>query len=118
MMPKLGANANRSSKALTAGIILLLLSTAASAGKKKAPAAPEKPVAPKSQVDTSKLVWPGPPNIPRVRYTSYFSGEKLGYSPASEQPKKKQGWMDRLAGVQDPNNKLHLKALPFQLLAP
>ena len=68
--------------------------------------------------DTSKLMWPSPPNVPRVRYTSYYAGEKLDYTPASEQPKKKSSWMDRLAGVQDPNNKHHLKQLPFQLLAP
>ncbi len=31
----------------------------------------------KPQSDLSKLVWPEPPNIPRVRYTSYFAGMKL-----------------------------------------
>ena len=43
---------------------------------------------------------------------------KLDTTPLSEQPKQKSSWMDRLAGVQDPNNKQHLKPLPFQLLAP
>src|SRR5208283_2869106 len=73
---------------------------------------------PKPQVDVSKLVWPSPPNIPRVRYTGYFAGQKLDYTPAAQQPKKKSSWMDRLAGVQDPNNKHHFKPLPFQLLGP
>jgi DNA-binding beta-propeller fold protein YncE len=89
------------------------------AAKKKTQTEAAQPAdAPKPQVDPSKLVWPEPPNIPRVRYTGYFAGQKLDYTPTSEQPKKKGSWMDRLAGVQDPNNKQHLKALPFQLLAP
>ena len=90
------------------------------AGKKKKaePEATKAAAAPAPKQDTSKLMWPTPPNIPRVRYTSYFAGMPLDYTPASEQPKKKSGWMDRLAGVQDPNNKNHYKPVPFQLLAP
>lgn len=102
-------------------LLSLAFSPAAFAGKKKKNAQPEatKPAEPpKPQIDLTKLVWPAPPNVPRVRYTNYFAGMKLDYTPASEQPKKKSGWMDRLAGVQDPNNKQHLKPLPFQLLAP
>ena len=63
-------------------------------------------------------MWPTPPNIPRVRYTDYFAGMKLDYTPSREQAKKKSSWMDRLAGVQDPNNKGHFKPIPFQLLGP
>ena len=102
-------------------ILAWLFPNAAWAGTKKKPAqadaapaaAPAKP-----QVDISKLVWPTPPNIARVRYTNYFAGMPLDYTPASEQPKKKSSWMDRLAGVQDPNNKGHFKPVPFQLLSP
>src|SRR5579863_2796853 len=99
---------------------MLLLPTAALAGKKKKDTTETvKPAeATKPPLDLSKLVWPSPPNIARVRYTGYFAGMKLDYTPAAEQPKKKSTWMDRLAGVQDPNNKQHLKQLPFQLLAP
>ena len=108
---------------LIAGALLLplLFAPYAQAGNKKksdAPAETAPDAAPKPQIDTSKLVWPSPPNIPRVRYLNYYAGMKLDYTPASEQPKKKQGWMDRLAGVQDPNNKGHFKPVPFQLLAP
>lgn len=101
-------------------IVASLFPNSAFAGKKKkADAQPAQTAdAPKPQIDISKLVWPEPPNIPRVRYTGYFAGQKLDYTPASQQPKAKQTWMDRLAGVQDPNNKQHLKPLPFQLLAP
>jgi len=112
---------NRRSKALLAALVVLpmMLTSFAFAGKKKSQQATAKPATPaKPEVDISKLVWPSPPNIPRVRYTAYYAGQKLDYTPASEQPKKKQGWMDRLAGAQDPNNRQHLKPLPFQLLGP
>jgi len=105
---------------LVALSLALLFPMSAFAGKKKSTKAEAaKPAAapPKPQ-DTSKLVWPTPPNIPRVRYTSYFAGMPLDYTPLAEQPKKKSTWMDRLAGVQDPNNKQHFKPVPFQLLAP
>ena len=113
------SNSIRSGKVLAALVLLLALVSPAAlfAGKKKpAPAAkPAEP--PKPQIDVTKLVWPGPPNIGRVRYMSYFAGMKLDYTPADQQPKQKSSWMDRLAGVQQtPNGKL--KALPFQLLGP
>ncbi len=121
-MFRFSPNSNRSRHALAAILLfVVVLSPAAFAGnkKKKAAAAAAAPRAePKPQVDITKLVWPTPPNIPRVRYTAYFAGMKLDTTPASEQPKQKSSWMDRLAGVQDPNNKQHLKPLPFQLLAP
>lgn len=72
----------------------------------------------KPKQDTSLLVWPSPPNIGRVRYVNYFAGMPLDYTPDSEQPKQKATWMDRLAGVQDANNKHHYKPVPFQLIAP
>ena len=74
--------------------------------------------APAPKQDTSKLLWPSPPNIARVRYSNYFAGMPLDLTPASEQAKKKSTWMDRLAGVQDPNNKAHYKPVPFQLIQP
>ncbi len=102
-------------------IVASLFPNAALAGSKKKKTdaqAAQTTEAAKPQIDTTKLVWPEPPNIPRVRYTGYFAGMKLDTTPAAQQPKAKQTWMDRLAGVQDPNNKQHLKPLPFQLLAP
>jgi len=123
MVSKLGRNWPRLDRALTVAALILasLFPTVALAGTKKkqaqADAAPAAAPA-QPQVDISKLVWPEPPNIPRVRYSNYFAGMKLDYTPASEEPKKKSGWMDRLAGVQDPNNKQHFKPVPFQLLAP
>lgn len=47
-------------------------------------------------LDYSKIVWPNPPAITRVKYLSYFSGEPF---KAPQQTKQKAGWMDRLAGA-------------------
>lgn len=102
-----------------AALAALLLSPCAFAGKKKAgSSSPQPAAAPKPQIDLSKLEWPAPPDIPRVHYTAYFAGAKLDTTPLADQPKKKQSWMDRLAGVQDPNNKAHYKTIPFQLIGP
>lgn len=49
-------------------------------------------------IDKSKVVWPQPPNIARVRYLDYFAGEKLPDFNA-QQAKPKSTWMDRLAGT-------------------
>lgn len=53
-----------------------------------------------SKIDVSKLVWPPPPAIGRVRYLDYFSAEKKPDKP--QVAPKKHSWMDRMAGV-DPN---------------
>jgi DNA-binding beta-propeller fold protein YncE len=64
-------------------------------------------------LDYSKIVWPNPPAIPRIKYLSYFSGEKREVKPAQQ----KTSWMERLSGVavgqQSPNEKLF-----FQLVRP
>lgn len=117
-------NLTRSVEVLVAALLLMMtlaLSPSASAADKKKQAqsdAAKTAAAVPVKQDTSKLMWPSPPNIPRVRYTSYFAGMPLDTTPESEQPKKKSTWMDRLAGVQDPNNKGHFKPVPFQLIQP
>lgn len=47
-------------------------------------------------LDYSKIVWPNPPAITRVRYLNYFAGEKY---KAPTQTKQKSSWMDRLSGA-------------------
>ncbi len=46
-------------------------------------------------LDYSKIVWPNPPAITRIKYLSYLSGEKRQVKAVP----KKSAWMDRLAGV-------------------
>jgi len=107
---------------LVALILALLFPHAVFGGTKKSKnqaADASKPAAPVAKQDTSLLVWPSPPNVGRVRYVNYFAGMPLEHTDDSQPPKKqKASWMDRLAGVQDPNNKNHYKPVPFQLLEP
>jgi DNA-binding beta-propeller fold protein YncE len=88
-------------------------------GKKKKTADTTAPPAPVTgaPMDTSKLVWPNPPNIARVRWLNYFAGMKIDYTPAPT-TKKKQSWMDRVAGTKQVDNVDKLKTFPFQLLGP
>jgi DNA-binding beta-propeller fold protein YncE len=67
--------------------------------------------------DPSKLVWPSPPNIARVRWLDYFAGSKIDYTPAAN-AKPKATWMDRLPGAQSQNEKINPKTFPFQLIGP
>lgn len=124
-MLTLDTNSLRSGKARIALLVLLALMmvTPAFAGsKKKATTTPAaKPAGPwvdLSKIDTSKLVWPQPPSIPRVRYTTYYAGEKIDTTPAQQKAKPKQSWMDRLAGTQSQDEKFNPKNFPFQLLGP
>ena len=85
--------------AIGLAVAAMLFAPAAYAKKNKnKPAADEasKPQAP--QLDTSKLVWPSPPDTPRIRYLGELTGDKIPDSPVIVK-KVKQGWMDRLAGV-------------------
>ncbi len=71
----------------------LMLGTPLSAGKKKKEdAKAETPVL--ERLDYSRIVWPNPPAITRVKYMDFFAAEKL-----PDQREQKVGWMDRLSGV-------------------
>jgi DNA-binding beta-propeller fold protein YncE len=83
----------------TAAVLMLLATPWAFAGKKKKEEAraPEVPADPLANLDTSKLVWPQPPAIPRLKYLDYFSAQKP--EPVVPKTKQKKSWMDRMAGV-------------------
>jgi DNA-binding beta-propeller fold protein YncE len=115
-------NSMRTRRPLAALLLLALglaLSFPARADKKKkvdTAAAPE--AAPrKFPFDPTKLVWPSPPNVARVRWLDYFAGAKVDYTPAAN-AKAKATWMDRLAGGQSQQEKFNPKTFPFQLIGP
>ena len=116
-------NSTRTRKPLVLLLLLALglaLPFSARAGKKKKAdtTAPAPQVGPrKFPFDPTKLVWPSPPNIGRVRWLDYFAGAKIDYSQATA-AKPKATWMDRLAGGQSQDEKVSNKTFPFQLIGP
>jgi DNA-binding beta-propeller fold protein YncE len=84
-----------------AAMLTLLATPWAFADKKKKKAdqpAAQVPTDPFANIDTSHLVWPQPPAIPRIKWLDYFSAEKP--APVAVQTQKpKKSWMDRMAGV-------------------
>lgn len=85
--------------ALLIGLVLLMavpVTISAKDKKEKKNLTAEKPKKNFLEVlDYSKIVWPNPPAITRIKYLNFFSGEKV----RPKQAKQKAGWMDRLAGV-------------------
>jgi DNA-binding beta-propeller fold protein YncE len=120
------AKSVRAYKLVAFGLVvsLALASPFAYARKKKKKAAEPAPAAQKIDmskvIDLSTLVWPGPPDTARIRYVNYFAGEKIDRTPAAKQKKKKEGWMDRLAGtpVGEEKQEKMLKDFPYQLIGP
>jgi DNA-binding beta-propeller fold protein YncE len=103
--------------ALSLLALALVLPAPLLAGKKKDATPP--PVKPGEQrltahVDIAKIVWPRPPAIPRIAFQDLFTGEKIDPSLYA-QKKRKQTWMDRLAGTPS-QSEIALDKLPFQLI--
>ena len=67
--------------------------------------------------DLSKIVWPNPPAIARIKFVDLFTGEKVDPSLFAKKGKGKQKWMDRLAGTKQ-TDEYQIKDLPFQLIRP
>jgi len=68
----------------------------------------------KAYFDITKIVWPSPPEIPRVAFKDLYTGQKIDPSLFAAK-KRKQTWMDRLAGTQD-TGQPNVDNLPFQLI--
>lgn len=86
--------------------------------KKKKDEPPAEETGPrKFPFDPTKLVWPSPPNVARIRWLDYFAGAKVDYTPPAN-VKAKASWMDRLAGGQTQAEKFNPKTFPFQLIGP
>jgi len=72
-----------------------------------------------SKVDVSKLVWPSPPNVARIKYVAYYAGMKIEQpAPGAKKQKPKTSWMDRLAGTKPQEMAEIIKTFPFQLIGP
>ena len=96
-------------------VFAVALPSAAADKKKKSAATPDQQMPKRVNFDISKIVWPSPPEIARVRFLQQFTGEKIDPSQFSKgKQKAKQGWMDRLAGTK-PQVDQNIK-LPFQLI--
>jgi DNA-binding beta-propeller fold protein YncE len=102
--------------------LVLMIAVTASADKKKpAPAADTTKLGDQRTTgyfDLSKIVWPNPPAIARIRFVDLFTGQKVDpnqFSKKNEKPKQK--WMDRLAGNKQ-TDEIQVKDLPFQLIRP
>ena len=67
--------------------------------------------------DPTKLVWPSPPNVARVKWVNYFAGQKIDYTQ-TDKKKAKASWMDRLAGGQTEQEKFNPKDFPYQMIGP
>lgn len=97
--------------ALTIAVLVAATVPVGAKDKKKAAPPAQKNIL--EVLDYSKIVWPNPPAITRIKYLSYFSGEKRQLKAAP----KKSAWMDKLAGVAvgeaSPSDKLF-----YQLIRP
>jgi DNA-binding beta-propeller fold protein YncE len=103
---------------LMAALLLVCAAPAQIAPKKKTTADTAKPGDQRTRAyfDISKIVWPNPPAVARIKFVDLFTGEKVDPNLFSKQNRKKrQKWMDRLAGAQN-TNEIDLSKLPFQLI--
>jgi len=86
--------------------------------KKKPSANAPADTGPKRVVfDITKIVWPSPPAIARVRFQAVLTGQRIDWAGLTSTQKPKQSWMDRLAGEQpDRQVKDVQKKVGFQLM--
>jgi len=88
---------------LTLSLALMGSSALYGKDKKKDNAAAPEPASPYKDnrkfwetLDLSRIVWPNPPAITRIKYLGYWSGEKF---VEKKSEKKKASWMERVSGV-------------------
>src|ERR1035441_11015328 len=93
-------------------VLATVVTAAADTGKKKKKAAAPAPAV--AKLDYSLFKWSPPPAIIRVQFLDFFSAEKI---EDTSKGKKSSGWMDRVAGVSEKNDK-RIRKLRFELLTP
>jgi len=89
---------------LVAAVIVLSLGArpclAQKNGNKKANTSDQSQQRQRIAFDISKIVWPNPPAIARVKFENILTGQKIDWAGLSTKQKPKLSWMDRLAGAQ------------------
>lgn len=85
--------------------------------KKKSGATAEKQQRPRTAFDISKIVWPNPPAIARIKFENILTGQPIDWAGLQSKQKPKMSWMDRLAGTQpDQQIKDVANKVGFQLI--
>ncbi len=104
-----------SSAILASALAALLFPASAAAADKKTKNTADAPAAPQRiRIDTSNLLWPQPPEIPRIRYIDMYTGEKFDPKILEKPKHEKKNWKDVLAGAQSQGEKN--AKIPFQFL--
>jgi len=103
-----------------AALMAILVSAPAYGDKKKKQPDPAPAPPPQKSIqellDYSKIVWPQPPSIARVKYLDFFAAQKA--EPPKPTPvKQKISWMEKMAGGAPPPQQQESKPL-FQLITP
>ncbi len=104
-------------RTLATGMVLLLamiLPLALHADKKKKAEAKAELDAKIKAIDYSNIVWPNPPAITRIKFTTWYASDKSVRNLEGDK-QKKSAWMDRLAGTQS-NDEVFSR--PFELVQP
>ncbi len=103
---------------IAALLLSLILPAPLQAGKKKADVAAPTTLGPNQRsFDVTKIVWPSPPDIPRLAFKMIYTGQKIDWAGLQSNQKPKQSWMDRLAGEQqDRQVKDAQQKVGFQLI--
>ena len=105
-MPKFRSNWRISEKRwlILAVLLGVLVGAGPSQAQKKSiknKATAESSIAPQRVAfDITKIVWPSPPEIPRVAFQNFLAGQPIDWAGLQTNQKPKQSWMDRLAGEQ------------------
>lgn len=111
----------RKMSAMVAILLALVIAGPLQAQKRKpAPATSQKLSDQRTTAyfDVSKIVWPNPPAIARIKFVDLFTGQKIDPNQFSKKNEKgKQKWMDRLAGARQ-TDEIQIKELPYQLIRP
>ena len=112
-------NANNGWVMLALALATLLSAVPSWAKTKKQTSGPQA-VQPKTVTfDITKIVWPNPPAIARVKFDSLLTGQKIDWAGLQVSQKPKQSWMDRLAGAQPDQQVKDVQGkIGFQLMRP